>query len=635
MPDPNVLIIEDSSDDALLMQQELKKAGLEIYAECVETAAAMRQALNSRPWDIIISDYSMPHFNGLEALKIVQELKLDVPLIIVSGTVGEEKAVAVIKAGAADFVLKSRLERLPILVERELRQAESRQKHRQTQMKLIDSQLNFTTFMNNSPILASIKDREGRFLFINQTFDRTFKLDGNQLIGRRVADLWPNYAAEYEKHDRYVLENNKPLEVVAVAPHADGVHQWLVTKFPIPKLEGPSLLGAIAIDITERRRMEEQLQQKQKMEAIGHLAGGIAHDFNNLLTIILGRSELILQRPVGQNYKREVEMIRGTAERAAGLTRQLLQFSRQQVLQPKTININVIIKDISEMLQRLVGEHIEFILTLDPALPSVLADPSQFQQIIMNLVVNARDAMPQGGRLLIETRAVDLDSEYARLHESVRPGRHVVLNVTDTGSGMDEKTRQRLFEPFFTTKNVGKGTGLGLSTVYGIVKQSGGNIWVYSEPGRGSTFKVYLPVCDDAPKTAVSSGTMPALTSGLETVLVVEDESAVRDLVTEILKNAGYQVLSADDGEGALKVALAHSGDIHLLLSDVVMPKLGGIDLAKQLRISRPAIRVIFMSGYSSDATTRDAIAEADSHLDKPFTPAKLLSRVREVFTAG
>ena len=391
---------------------------------------------------------------------------------------------------------------------------------------------------------------------------------------------------------------------------------------------------AIARDITQRKSVEAQLLQASKMEAVGRLAGGVAHDFNNLLTVILGSADLLLDT-LGRDHpeREEAEEIRKAGLRAADLTRQLLAFSRQQVLAPQVLDLNEVVANMDKILRRVIGEDIDLRTVPSPDLRTVRADPSQLEQVVMNLAVNARDAMPTGGKLTIETANVELDEAYAREHAVVlRPGHYVMLAVSDTGIGMDVATRARIFEPFFTTKAKGKGTGLGLATVYGIVKQSGGVIWVYSEPGRGTTFKIYLPRVEDAAVPAARSPVPPVSVRGSETVLLVEDEEMVRKLVHKVLKANGYTVLLAADGIDAERVAEQHAGPIHLLMTDVVLPGLNGKQVAQLLTAARPMIRVLYLSGYTDDAIVHHGVLESGvAFLQKPFTPAVLGRKVREV----
>ncbi len=393
-------------------------------------------------------------------------------------------------------------------------------------------------------------------------------------------------------------------------------------------------------DITERKRAEEalreteeQLRQSQKLEGVGQLAGGIAHDFNNLLTVITGFSALAMRGLQPEDpLLANLEEIKKAGDRAASLTRQLLAFSRRQVLQPKILNLDSVVSEMEKMLRRLIGEHIDLRAVLEPNLGSVKADPGQIEQIILNLAVNARDSMAEGGKLTIETDNVYLGEEYVKNHVGAQAGPHVMLAVSDTGSGMDQKTQARIFEPFFTTKELGKGTGLGLSTVYGIVKQSGGNIWVYSEVGRGTTFKVYLPRVDEGAQQYKRSSHLDEIFQGTETILLVEDEEMLRKLAQQTLRMYGYQVLDAADGKSAISLCLQHKGPIHLALTDVIMPGLSGREVANRLLELRPEMRVLFMSGYTDDAIVHQgALEEAANFIQKPFAPDSLARKVREV----
>jgi two-component system, cell cycle sensor histidine kinase and response regulator CckA len=391
---------------------------------------------------------------------------------------------------------------------------------------------------------------------------------------------------------------------------------------------------ALLSDVTEKRSLEAQLLQSQKIESMGRLAGGVAHDFNNLLGIITGYGELLRKRvAVDPRLVKYVDEIVKAAERAAGLTRQLLAFSRKQVLQPRILDLNAVVGETEKMLRRLIGEDIKLVTVLDEHVDPVRADPGQMDQVLMNLAVNARDAMPRGGRLTIETGNVVLDQAYARQHAGVEPGHYVMLAISDTGHGMTPEVRARIFEPFFTTKDPGKGTGLGLATVHGIVHQSGGHIWAYSEPGHGTTFKLYLPRADapegEAEKAPFAEAELPR---GSETILLVEDEQGLRELIRECLEGVGYTVLEARHEVEALEICKRHPAPVHLLLTDVVMPVMSGRELAEQVRALRPEIRVLYVSGYTDDAVVLRGVLAADMEfLQKPFTPEGLARRVREV----
>jgi len=405
---------------------------------------------------------------------------------------------------------------------------------------------------------------------------------------------------------------------------------------PLRSSDG-ELQGAIcmALDITDRKQLEEQLRQAQKMEAVGRLAGGIAHDFNNLLMVIQGYADLLAERlPEGNSLRRNAEQIQTASQRATSLTRQLLAFSRKQMLAPKVLNVQAVVADMEKILRRLIGEDVQLETSSAPDLGLVKADRSQIEQVILNLAVNARDAMPEGGRLTIETANAELDASFAHPPAVLAPGKYVMLAVTDNGCGMDTETQTHIFEPFFTTKEKGKGTGLGLATVYGIVKQSGGYVWVYSEPGRGTSFKVYLPRIEE--ETAVPSLEPPpqfrATPRGSETVLLVEDEKGVRELAREYLQMIGYNVIEAENGYAALELASMHAGKIHLLMTDVVMPGISGRELSERVKTVRPDIQVLYMSGYADQAVVHHGILKSDAVLlQKPFTLSALALKLREI----
>ncbi len=415
----------------------------------------------------------------------------------------------------------------------------------------------------------------------------------------------------------------------------DGSVRWIRDRgFPVLGPSGEILrFVGTAEDVTERRQLEEQFHQAQKMEGMGQLAGGVAHDFNNLLSIINGYSELLLLRVAADDDIRDsLNSILEAGIRAAALTRQLLTFSRKEIVVPRIVNLNSIVTGMEKMLHRIIGEDIELSTALDPLLNKVTADPGQIEQVLMNLAVNAKDAMPRGGRLTIETQNVTVDDTYVLKHYDVRPGAYSMLAVTDNGSGMDEPTKARIFEPFFTTKELGKGTGLGLSVVHGIIRQSGGHVRVYSELNSGTTFKVYLPHSETADTPSMPAADIQSMPHGSETLLLVEDEVAVRALTRHILTTCGYRVLEAVDGQDGIEVAQSYQGPIHLVVTDVVMPRLGGRGLADFIARARPDCKILFLSGYTDDTVIRHGILEsAFAFLQKPFTTAGLALKVREV----
>ena len=477
----------------------------------------------------------------------------------------------------------------------------------------------------------------------------TFRLLGyerDELIGQPVSliDAAPDVSKAVGERRRDVISGATSMFEVSHRCKDGAIRDF---ECSVTEMQVASVTFAISVerDITarkqaeaERNRLEEQLRAAQKMEAIGGLAGGIAHDFNNLLSVILSFTGFAMDAVrEGGPLRDDLLEVKKAGERAAVLTRQLLAFSRKQVLRAVPVNLNEIAAAVEKMLRRILGEDIDFVQVLAPDLGLTRADPGQIEQVIMNLVVNARDAMPEGGKLTIETGNVEVDEEYAARHVAVRPGSYVQLVVTDTGCGMDAKTKARLFEPFFTTKEKGKGTGLGLSTAYGIVKQSGGDIWVYSEPGGGTTFKIYLPRDRSAAQvTATKPPTVPRQSTGTETILLVEDEEALRRVAERALAAAGYTVLTAAGGEAALQTSAQHAGEIHLLLTDVVMPQMSGKALAQQLCRARPPLKVLYMSGYTDDAIVHHGVLDPGTHfLGKPFTAADLTRKVREVLDSA
>ena len=508
------------------------------------------------------------------------------------------------------------------------------------------SQVLYRAILENSADLISVLDPQGNVLYASPAHERVLGWSVEELQGSAGAmeHVHPDDAPGAADVLRRCLEGDPVETYAARLRHKDG--GWVTLEGAptvIPNASGePEMLLVVARDVTarlreeqERERLEEQLRQSQKMEAIGRLAGGIAHDFNNLLTAISGYGELAAARLApGSPPHRHVAEMRRAAERAGGLTRQLLAFSRKQVLQPEVLNVNDVVSTMSDMLGRVLGEDVELVTSLDPDVGQTRADPGQLEQVVLNLAVNARDAMPRGGRLTIETANVELDEAFAARHAGAAPGEYVGITVSDTGEGMDAATAERVFEPFFTTKPAGEGTGLGLSTVYGIVKQTGGSIWVYSEPGHGTTFRVYLPRVWD--RTAEREArTPPPRAAGEGTVLVVEDNATVRDLVAELLEQFGYTVVTAANGDEALSIAAAHEASIDLLVTDVVMPGMSGQELAAALTASRPGLQVLFTSGYTEQAIANHGVLLPGARfLEKPFTSDQLARALSDVLPA-
>ena len=624
-----VLQVEDSESDAALIVRLLEKAGYDVRSERVEDPEDMRAALHRHAWDVIIADHSMARFDAPGALRALHEASLDIPFIVVSGSIGADLAVRMMKSGAHDYVLKDDLTRLVPAVERELREARSRRDRGRAEEELAESQERLA--------LAVQATQLGTFDFS----PRTGKLVWSEMT-RRHFGLPPDAEVSYDVFLRAVHPDDRERVNAVVqsllSAHSDGqyaaeyrtvgiadrverrVSSW--GRIFYDPMGVPLRFIGVTLDISERKRLEDRLHQAQKLESLGSLAGGVAHDFNNLLTVINGYSELALaELPEDHPVQAILRQIHGAGERAAGLTQQLLAFSRKQMINPKPVVLNELVCETRKMLQRLVGEHVEIVTVSDPALGWIMADPGQVSQVLMNLVVNARDAMPNGGIVTIRTANVDETNS-------------ILLAVSDTGTGMDEATRQRIFEPFFTTKGQGRGTGLGLATVHGIVSQFGGSIEVDSELGRGTTFCINLPRVKSVLEADPVDARRGAANRGAETILVVEDNESVRRLTVEMLKIQGYRVLEAEAGEEAMAIVSQHSGALHLVLSDIVMPQMMGDELVRRIRAMRPEIRVMLMSGYAEHIIDAAKLDPDFGFIAKPFSRKDLARRVREKLDA-
>ena len=611
-----VLLAEDSESDAALILRLLSKAGYQITSERIDTPAAMREALARHSWDVVIADHQMGQFNAPEALRILRETGKDIPFIIASGSIGEELAVELMKAGAHDYIHKDRLARLVPAIEREVREVRFRRERAHTEERLAlaieATQLGtFDYFPGTDQLILSdlaimhlgLSDAK---ISDDQVMQALHPDDRDRVLALREAAFASpgdgQFAAEYR--------------TIGIE---DGLTRWISSwgRVYFDANGQPVRFVGVTRDITSRKTLEDQFRQAQKLENIGRLAGGIAHDFNNLLTIMNGYSDFLLeQMDAGDPLHNPLSEIRKAGGRAAELTRQLLAFSRKRVFDPKPLNLNDLISGSRNLLSRLIGEDIELVTRLAPDLGNILADGGQIYQVLMNLVVNARDAMPDGGRLTIETASQD-DT--------------VLLIVSDTGIGMDEQTSQRLFEPFFTTKREGIGTGLGLATVQGIVKQCGGSINLVTAPGQGTTFTITLPRTGSAVASLSQTQSVDGAQAS-ETLLVVEDQDEVRAVMATVLAAKGYRVLEARNAEQAISIAQRHAGPIHLMLTDVVMPRMNGRDLANRIRAMRPRTRIVFMSGYADNVIANGAANIAQSaYIDKPFTAEALVHKVHKL----
>ena len=547
-------------------------------------------------YDLVLTDFNVFGLEGSQVFDAVRFVDPQTPVVIVTGASSETMAAEAIERGATDYVLKTPqyLRCLPYAIRAALEQQHLQAERKLAEEAVTEREASFGFLFANHPQPMWVYDLETlAFLEVNDAAIACYGYSRNEFLQMRITDI--GLGEDGSKRLNYAPKNQSRLQLSGQWRHRLKTGQITDVEITshVLKFAGRNAALVIVQDITERKRLEEQLYQSQKMEAIGRLAGGIAHDLNNILMVIIGYGEFLLDRYHDEldPLHKDLEQIMKAGERAAALTQQLLIFSRKQVLQPQVLGLNLVVADMVKMLQRMIGEDIDLNIALEPALGHVEADPSQIEQVILNLVVNARAAMPQGGKLTIETANVELDETYAYWHAGVKPGPYVMLAVSDTGCGMDAETKAHIFEPFFTTK--AQGTGLGLATVYGIVKQSGGDIWVYSEPRQGATFKVYLPQVAEPESPPRPNHVRAALPRGWETILLVEDEKDVRELIRTLLRSSGYNVLEAANGGEALLICEKYSGPIHLLITDVVMPHMSGHELVERLALLRPGLRAL------------------------------------------
>ncbi len=637
----HILHLEDNPNDAALVRSTLEAGGISCAATCVQSRDDFVAALEHGGIDLVLSDCSLPAFDGNSALKIMHTTWPAIPLIFVSGTLGEERAIDSLKNGATDYVLKERLARLVPAVRRAMQGVEERAENRRTQEALHDTEQRSRIIFDQSPLGIALVGADGRPILTNAALQKMLGYTGEELSRMTFQEFThpDDCAKDTNNYQQLIQGALKDYQMEKRYVRKDAQVVW--TRISVSVARDAAGRGDFAIamieNITERRHLEAKFIEAQKMEVIGQLVGGVAHDFNNILAVIMGYSDLTMQK-LGSDAELtgHLETIRSAAQRAAGLTRQLLIFSRKQTVQLVVLDLNDVIKDLDKMLRRLLDENIELAIVPGIDIGRVKADSGYVGQVVMNLVVNARDAMPNGGNLTIATSNATLDKNYARTHASAIPGDYVMFSVSDTGTGMTEEVKARLFEAFFTTKAKGKGTGLGLATCQTILQQSRGYIDVYSDLGKGTTFKIYFPRVDLPLDAAARSSQTGPLPRGTETLLVVEDEPSVRHLARHVLETQGYDVLSASNGQEGLQEAREHKGSpIRLVVTDVIMPLMGGKVMAEWLQTADPELKILFTSGYTDDAITHHGVLETGvQFLPKPYTPATLACKVREMLDA-
>jgi PAS domain S-box-containing protein len=757
-----ILILEDVPMDAELVEYELERARIPFLSRRVDSRESFLQELDQFRPDLILSDYTLPRFDGMTALSLARERAPSIPFLIVTGSVNEETAVGCMKAGATDYLLKSNLARIGPAIEAALERERVRAEKMKAEAALASSERRFRSLVQNSSDLVTILSPDGTITYVSDSAERIVGYSPADLVGSNLLEyldeshidllrgllrtngkpsaagpiefsirradgslVWleavgtnllsdatirgivlnARDVSERKRADRELRESeeryrdlfdnasdlvcmvapdgsllyvnqawqdgtgygedeigrmhlidivhpdsrayyNEVLERVLKGERLDHVELVFVPKAGTPiTVEGnlsctfkdaqPAVVRGIYRDVTERKRVEEHLRRAERMQAAGKLAGGVAHEVNNMMTGVIGFSEFVLRSFEADDPRRaDIEEVIKAGTRAADVTRQLLAFTRQQFLRPQIIQINTVVREMEKMLRRSLGEDKLLELRLSPEAGEIRADRGQLEQVLINLVLNARDALVEQGRVTVETTTADWDETYASRHSGVELplGRYVMLAVSDTGCGMDADIRERIFEPFFTTKPIGQGTGLGLSTVYGIVKQSGGYVWVYSEPGEGSVFKVYLPQARTMQPVEIIPEPAEAPKRGSEIILVIEDEDIVRNLACRGLRDHGYSVIEARNGAQALRYVRDHPGGVDLIISDVVMPEMGGREFGQSLALLHPEMPILYMSGYTGEDIVQRGLLDAGAPFQqKPFTPAAIAIKVRSL----
>lgn len=634
-----VLLVEHEPTDVELCTKALRDAGYSLEIHVVATPEEFAHRVDTCAYDVVLSDYNIPGWSGMDVLRLLRDNGKETPFLLVTGALGEETAVSCIQQGVADYILKDRLARLPHAIDRVIGEQRLREERVRTSLALRQSESRHRELVENAIYGIYRETAQGGFLQVNPALVRMLGYEtSEELMNLSALDA---YRYPQDRGRLLIDEYRRTGRVLGVEvewKRKDGLPLLVRLSGRGVSNEAGDLqeLEIIVEDITEIRALEKQLHQVRKFEAIGQLAGGIAHDFNNVIGAMMGWAELgSEQAPADSRLSDYFKKIRTQAGRAAGLTRQLLAFARRQILEPQDIQLNTIVTDVLSLLEKVIGKDVEIKTSLAADLAPVRADASQVEQVLMNLCLNARDAMPNGGRLTIESRNTNLDDDACRRTPGLSPGVHSELVVSDNGIGMDVQTRDHIFEPFFTTKEPGKGTGLGLATVFGIVRQHGGFVSVDSEPGRGTTFRIYLPAVKSATSPAPSSCPKPDETvfrGGTETILVADDHEGIRDMVRTALADCGYRVLLAVNGEEAVRIFEENKRDISLAVLDMVMPRVGGLEAARRMRQIQKELPVIFTTGYSSENEALTKVVQSGGVvLQKPFDPKKLARRVREL----
>jgi two-component system cell cycle sensor histidine kinase/response regulator CckA len=634
----HILHLEDDPREATLVQTTLEAGGINCATICVQNRDDFVAALERGGIDLILSDFSLPAFDGLSAVEIVRARWPALPVILVSGSLGEERAIDSLKSGATDYVLKDRLARLVPAVRRAMKEVKERADNRQTEKTLRETEQRFRIVFSESPLGIALVGVDGRPSIANEALQKILGYTSEELSRMHFTEFThpDDCTVDLVLYQQLIGGERKSYQIEKRFIRKDGNLVCARLSVSAAREAGNQVSFAIAMveDISERRQLETQFIEAQKMEVVGQLASGIAHDFNNILSVIIGYSDLLTVGLGTENSLYEFAgEIRSAAERAARLTQQLLVFSRKQTVQPVVLDLNVVVRDMDKMLRRLIDEHIEMTIVSEKHLGHIKADAGYLGQVLMNLVINGRDAMPDGGRLTITTGNVTLDENHTSTHKNANPGNYVMLSIEDTGVGMTDDVKRHLFEAFYTTKPPGKGTGLGLATCQAIVEQCVGLISFSSEVGKGSTFRIYFPRVDeplDSDTHFVKAGPLPR---GTETLLVVEDDPSVRHLAREVLEAQGYKVLSAVNGQDALRVVHEHKGaTIRLAVTDVMMPLMGGKAMAEWLKTTYPDLKILFTSGYTDNTIAHHGVLDAGvEFLAKPYTPAILVRKVRQL----